>query len=106
MTGDGVEPCRRVDRFGRIRQQPLLEFRIDPGTGDDARPDMRANLGLDILDDLVERCGVDIALLGQDRLERLHPELHFGQLAAPAAEPAEPRAETKGNAGQQSTRPT
>src|SRR5689334_15068902 len=59
-----------------------LKLRIDPRPGYDSRPDMRTNPGLEIFDDLVETCRVDIALLGQDRLKCLHPELHFGQLGA------------------------
>jgi hypothetical protein len=43
---------------------------------------MRADLGLDILDDLIECRRIDVALLGQDRLERADPELHLRQLGA------------------------
>jgi hypothetical protein len=43
---------------------------------------MRADLGLDILYDLIECARIDIALLSHDRLERAHPELHLGQLRA------------------------
>ena len=41
---------------------------------------MRADLGLAGLDDPVERRRIDIALFGQDRFERAHPQLHVGQL--------------------------
>src|SRR5262249_30284473 len=82
MRRDRVEPAHRVCRRGPVLEQAALKLRIDPGPSDDLRPDMRADPGLEILDDLVEGGRVDIALLGQDRFERLHPELHFGEFGA------------------------
>ncbi len=41
---------------------------------------MRADLGFVGLDNAIERGGLDITLLNQDRLERTHPKLYVGQL--------------------------
>jgi hypothetical protein len=43
---------------------------------------VRANPGLVGLDDTIECSRIDITLLDQDRLEGVHPKLHFGQLRA------------------------
>ena len=69
-------------RFGGVLEQRLLEGRIAPGPGDDARADMRADLGLVGLDDAVERGRVDIAFLGQHGFERADARLHLGQFGA------------------------
>jgi hypothetical protein len=45
---------------------------------------MRPDLGLIGVDDEVERLGIDIALLGQNGLERPHPKLHLVELGAGA----------------------
>jgi len=82
MGPDWVELRHRIDSLCRIGEQPSLEFRIGPGARNDARPDMRADPGLDVLDDLIECGRIDVALLGQDRFERPHPELHLRQLGA------------------------
>src|SRR6516164_11632980 len=82
MVGYGIEPRCRIDSVGRVRQQSPLEVGIDPGARDDARPDMRADFGLEILDDLIEGGWVDVALLGQDRFECLHSKLHLRELGA------------------------
>src|SRR3979411_2930164 len=70
------------DRGGSVLQQTALEVGIGPGLGDDARAVVRADLGLIGLDDEVERLGVDVTLLGQDGLERPHPQLHLAELGA------------------------
>ncbi len=60
--------AERADRVGGVGDEAALELRIGPGLGDDAGADMRPDLGLVGVDDEVERLGIDIALLGQDRL--------------------------------------
>jgi len=64
-------------RPSRVLEQCLPECWIGPRLGDDARAHCAADLGLVGFDDGVERGGLDIALLGQDRFERAHTELHF-----------------------------
>ena len=71
-----------ADRLGGVGEQRALELGIDPGLGDDAGADVRADLGLVGLDDEVERGRIDVALLGQDGLQRAHPQLRLGQLRA------------------------
>ena len=71
-----------ADRRGGVFQQRLPECRIGPGLGDHLRAVVRADLGLVGLDDGVERGRLDIALLGQDRFERAHADLHLGQFRA------------------------
>ena len=78
MIADAAEVSERPDRLGRIVEQRRLERRIGPSPRDDPRADMRADLGLVGFDDAVERCGLDIALLDEDRLQRAHPKLDFG----------------------------
>ncbi len=70
------------DRLGGVREQRLLERRIAPGLGDDAGAVVRTDLGLVGLDDEVERGRIDVALLGQDRLERAHAQLRLRELRA------------------------
>ncbi len=70
------------DGRSRVVEQAALEVRIGPGLGDDAGADMRPDLGLVGIDDEVERLGIDIALLGQDRLQRADAELHLRNLGA------------------------
>src|SRR5205823_2731302 len=72
----------RRDGGRRILQQFLAEGGIGPGLGDDARAVVRANLLLIGLDQQIERSRLDIALLGQDRFERAHADLHLGQFRA------------------------
>ena len=47
---------------------------------DDARPVVRADLGLIGLDDAVERGRIDIALFGQHGLQRADAQLHLREL--------------------------
>ena len=56
-----------------------LEGRIGPGFGDHLRAVVRADLGFIGLDDGIERGGIDVALFGQDRLERAHAQFGLGQ---------------------------
>jgi len=74
--------AERADRLGGIFQERLLEGRIGPGASDDHGAITRADLGLVGLDDGVERGRVDVALLGQHRLQRPHPQLHLRQFGA------------------------
>ncbi len=80
MVADAADMAERADRLGAVLEQRLLERRIGPGLGDDARAVVRADLGLIGLDDGVERGRLDIAFFGQDRLERAHAQLGLGQL--------------------------
>ena len=82
MVADAAHGLERADRLGRVVEQRLLEVRIAPGPGDHALADVRADLRLVGLDDQIERGGIDVALLGQDRLERAHAQLHLGELGA------------------------
>src|SRR5512142_777718 len=84
MIGDAAERAVLVDRLGRVFEKALLEPRVAPGLGADARPDMRPDLGLERLDDAVERGGIDIAFLGQHGLERANAGLLLGQLRVSA----------------------
>ena len=77
-----LDVAERGDRLGGVLQQRLLEGGIGPGLGDDARAVARADLGLVGLDDGVERGRVDVALLGQDGLQRAHAQLRLRQLRA------------------------
>src|SRR4051794_25496681 len=80
MAADRADEAERIGRLGRVREQPALEFGIAPGARDDTGAVMRPDLRLARLDDPVEHGRIDIALLGQDRFERAHPELHVRQL--------------------------
>ena len=68
-----------LDGRGGVVQQGLPESRIGPGLGDDLRAVMRADPGLVGLDDGIERGRLDIALLGQDRLQRAHAQFGLRQ---------------------------
>ena len=72
MVADPADMAERADGLGGVLQQGFLEGRIGPGFGDDPRAVVRADPGLVGLDDGVERGRLDIALFGQDRLERAH----------------------------------
>ena len=57
-----------------------LKSAIDPRPGDHARAVAWADLVLVGLDQLIERGRIDVALLGQQRLERAHPQLDVAEL--------------------------
>ena len=76
---DRADMAEGIGRLGRVFEQPLLEFGIDPGARHDPRAVMRPDLRLAGLDDRVERGGIDIALLGQDRFKRPDAELQIGE---------------------------
>ena len=82
VAGYRVQISQRIGRLGRVGQEPALEFGIDPGAGDDPGAVMRPDPGFERLDDLVQCRRIDIALFGQDGLERPHPHLHLGQFRA------------------------
>ena len=82
MIADAAHMAERADGLGGVLEQGLAECRVGPGLGDDARAVVRPDLGLIGLDDGVERGGLDIALLSQDRFQRAHPDLHLGQFRA------------------------
>ena len=82
MIARAGDMAEGADRLGGVCQQRLLEFRIGPGLCDHLRAVVRADLGLVGLDDRIERGRLDIALLGQDRFERAHTDLHLGQFRA------------------------
>jgi hypothetical protein len=77
--GDKAE---RPDRVGGVGDEAALEIGIGPRLGDDAGADVRPDPGLIGVDDEIERLGIDIALLGQDRFEGADPELHLVELGA------------------------
>ena len=69
-----------ADRLGAIIEQRPFESRIAPRSRDDARPVVRADLGLVGFDNAIERGRIDITLLGQHRFERAYAQLHLGQV--------------------------
>ncbi len=68
------------DRRRGVGQQSLAKIGIGPGARDDARAIARADLLFVGLDQDVERGRIDVALLGQQRLERAHAQLGLRQL--------------------------
>jgi hypothetical protein len=68
--------------FAGIVEQAALERRIGPRLGDDPRAIVRADFGLERLDDEVERSGIDVAFFGEHRLHRAHAKLHLGEFRA------------------------
>jgi hypothetical protein len=80
MVADAADMAERADRLAAVLEERLLEGRIGPGLGDDARAVMGTDLGLIGLDDGVERGRLDIAFFGQDGLERAHTQLGLRQL--------------------------
>ena len=68
-------PCRPsnaelADRGRAVREQALLVGRIGPCPGDHFRAVHRAEVVLEVLDDLVEGVGVEDALFDEHRLDR------------------------------------
>src|SRR5262245_35421455 len=82
MVADPALVTERAHRLGAVVEQRPLERGIAPGLGNDARAGVGADLGLVGLDDEIERSRIDIALLGQDRLQRAHAQLRLGELGA------------------------
>ncbi len=82
VVADAVHHAEPGDGLARVFEQRLLEGRIAPGLGDDARPDMGADLGLVGFDQGVDGGGVEIAFLGQHGFERADAQLHLGELRA------------------------
>ncbi len=82
MIADAAHMAELGDGGGRVVEQRLLEAGIAPGLGHHARAAVWADLGLVGFHDKIEGGGIDIALLGQDGLERAHPQLHLGELRA------------------------
>ena len=82
VIADTTRKAERADRRAGVRKQRLLESRIGPGLGDRAGAVVRPDPGLVGLDDQIERGRIHIALLGQHRFQRPHPQLHLGELRA------------------------
>src|SRR5215831_16334938 len=82
MVADAADMAKRRDRGGAVREEMALELGISPGLRDDARAVARADLGLVSLDDQIERLGIDITFLGQNRFQGAHAELHLTELGA------------------------
>ena len=74
-----VRDCRR-----RIVEQSRLEVGIAPGPGNNPATDVRPDLRLVRFDDPIERLGIDVTLLDQNRLERPDAELQLRELRAVA----------------------
>ena len=72
----------RGDGRAAVGEQPAAVVRVGPRPGDDARAVVRADPRLVGLDQQVERRRIDVALLGEDALERADPQLRVGQLRA------------------------
>src|SRR5947209_5008743 len=79
MIAGAADMAERADRLAAVGQQRLLERRIAPGVCDNQRAIVWPDPGLVSLDDGVERRRVDVALLGQDGLQRANPKFGLGQ---------------------------
>ena len=79
MIADPADMAERADRLAGVLEQRLPEGGIGPRLGDDPRAVVRADLGLVGLHDGVERGRLDIALFGQNRLQRANAQLRLGQ---------------------------
>src|SRR5262245_66314683 len=82
MVADPALVTERAHGLGAIVEQRPLEWGVAPGLGNDARAGMGANLGLVGFDDEIERGRIDIALLGEDRLQCADAQLRLGELRA------------------------
>src|SRR5262249_47768590 len=82
MIPDPALVAERAHRLRGVLEQRLLQLRIGPGLGDDARAVARRHSGLLGLDDDVERGRSDVALLGEHRLQRAHAQLRLRALRA------------------------
>jgi hypothetical protein len=65
------------DEHGSELSEMALERGISPGLGDNARTDMRPDLGLVGLNDRGQRRRIDIAFFDEHGLERPDPQLHL-----------------------------
>ncbi len=65
------------DRRRRIRQQTLTIGRVAPGTGDNARPVLRANVIGERIDERIHRGRVDKTFPHKKCLERLGTQRRF-----------------------------
>jgi len=79
MVADPADMTERAHRLGGVIQQRPFEGRIGPGFGDDVRAIVRADFGLIGLDDGIERRRIDVAFLGQDRLQRADAQFGLRQ---------------------------
>ena len=68
------------DRLRRVVEKPVAVGGIAPGLGDDPGAVARADLRLVGLDEDVERGRIDVALLGQKRLERADAKLDLVEM--------------------------
>jgi hypothetical protein len=66
------------DRRGAIGQKPLLEGRVGPGPGDDARTVLGADLLAEDLNPAIDGGAVHETFLDQQALQRLHAERSIG----------------------------
>ncbi len=66
-------------RWRRILEQAGAKGGIGPGPRHHAGAVARPDLGLIGFDQEIERCRIDVALFGQDGLERAHAQLGLGQ---------------------------
>ena len=71
MFGLNADVARLSDRGGALVEQPPPILRIGPCLGDDLGAIERANVGLIVGDDRVQRLGVDQASFGEQLLESL-----------------------------------
>ena len=75
-----VKPSEAIAAVASSKE-PVAVVRIGPGLGHDPARRCGADLRLVGLDQHVDRRGVDVALLDEDRFERAHAQLDLGQLA-------------------------
>ena len=76
-----AEP-QRSDGRGGVLQQPVPKFRVAPRVRDHPCAVARPDLGLVGVDQEIQRRGIDIALVGQQSLERADPQLQRREFAA------------------------
>ena len=69
--------AKLADGLGGIVAQALQESHIAPGAGHDSGSIPGADLVLIGLDQHIKCCWIDIALLGQDRFQRLDAQFHI-----------------------------
>src|SRR5205814_2135589 len=69
MIADPADMTEPTHGLGAILEQSLFESGIGPGLGHNLRAVVRADFRFIGLDDGIERGRLDVAFLGQDRLE-------------------------------------